>query len=175
MHHEHMKRDWSRLGPAIVGAYQDLGMRHSEFARLANVSLSTLHRVERGLGAAPSDTTIAKIETALGWPRGTAVGIADGQEAPPPSLPIPIRTPATPDSVMEQLPTQVRDELYRDGEVLGVDVVDLGPDGSGARMIVVVKRDPEGADPSPETLRATLEEWQRKRKELWRQGDAPPA
>lgn len=171
-----MERDWGRLGAAVVDAYERLGLGHTEFATHAGVSRSTLHRLERGNGPAPSDTTLAKVEVALGWHRGAAIEIAEGAPAPAPARSIPVRAKVAPaDSVMEQLPTQVRDELYRDGELLGVDVVDLGPDGSGARMIVVVKRDPKGADPDPETLRATLEEWQRKRRELWRQGDAPPA
>jgi transcriptional regulator with XRE-family HTH domain len=172
-----MNRDWGRLGTAIVDAYERLGLGHTEFAGHAGVSRSTLHRLERGNGPAPSDTTLAKVELALGWPSGSAVAVAEGAPAPASTLAMPIRAVKTPppDSVMEQLPLQIREELYQGGELLGVDVVDVGPDDSGARMIVVMKRDSSGAALDPATLRATLEDWQRKRKELWRQGDAPPA
>jgi len=171
--------DWGRLGAAVVTAYESLGLRHSDFAQTASVSRSTLHRLERGLGSAPSDTTLTRVELALGWPQGTAREVAAGAEAPPASIAMPIRvtrSPALSDpSILDQLPTQISAELEQPGEVLGVDVVDLGPDGSGARMIVVVKRDASGAEPDPEVLRATLAEWQRKRRGLWRQqGDAPP-
>ncbi len=161
-----------------MDAYERLGLRHSEFAKHAEVSRSTLHRLERGNGPEPSDKTLARVELALGWPKGSALDVADGAEAPEPVAAIPVRmgrpSPAAMDSsVLEQLPMQIREELYQDGELLGVDVVDLGPDGSGARMIVVLKRDASATDPDPETIRATLDEWQRKRKELWRQGDTP--
>lgn len=174
-----MDRDWARLGEAVVRAYESLGLRHSEFVEVAGVSRSTLHRLERGIGAAPSDATLAKIERGLSWPTGTCLAVAEGASAPPAALPTATRirkTPALADpSVLDQLPTQISEELQQPGEVLGVDVVDLGPDGSGARMIVVVKRDASGEEPDPEVVRATLAEWQRKRRELWRQGDAPPA
>lgn len=163
-----MERDWRALGPAVVAAYQALGLRHSEFARLAGVSLSTLHRLERGAGGAPSATTLSRIELALGWPAGSATRVAEGENPPPiggrQRVP---RPPAYSDpSVLDQLPMQISDELQQPGEVLGVEVVDLGPDGSGTRMIVVVKRDPDAAAPDPEVLRATMLEWQRKQREL---------
>lgn len=173
-----MNRDWARLGDEIVRAYESLGLRHSEFVDLTGVSRSTLHRLERAIGAAPSDATLAKVERALSWPLGTCIAIAEGGDAPEAKLPaaVTVRKPAAfnDPSVLDQLPTQISNELQQPGEVLGVDVVDLGPDGSGARMIVVLKRDASGAEPDPETIRATMKEWQRKRRELWRQGDAPP-
>jgi transcriptional regulator with XRE-family HTH domain len=177
MHHVDMTTDWGRLGQAVERAYQRLGLSHTAFADHAGVSRSTLHRLERGNGPAPSDTTLAKVELALGWPAGSARKVVEGADAPEgaTTIPLPSVRPASASSVVEQLPVQIRDELYQDGELLGVDVVDLGPDGSGARMIVVLKRDPGDAEPDPETLRATLDEWQRKRRELWRQGDAPPS
>jgi transcriptional regulator with XRE-family HTH domain len=172
-----MDRDWARLGQAIVRAYESLGLRHSEFVEVVGVSRSTLHRLERGIGAAPSDSTLAKIERALSWPLGTCIAIAEGADAPPAALPqvVHVRKPTTlaDPSVLDQLPTQISEELQQPGEVLGVDVVDLGPDGSGARMVVIVKRDASDADPDPEVVRATLAEWQRKRRELWRQTDTP--
>ncbi|MFE2911306.1 helix-turn-helix domain-containing protein [Kitasatospora indigofera] len=160
-------------------AYQALGLRHSDFARAADVSLSTLHRVEQAKGGAPSAITLQRIERALGWPSGTATAVADGAEAPAPQAGglVRIKRPAafSDPSVLDQLPTQIREELQRSGELLGVDVVDLGPSEAGARMIVVVARDSSGADPDPDALRATLDEWQRKRKELWRHDSSPPA
>jgi transcriptional regulator with XRE-family HTH domain len=172
-----MNRDWARLGEAIVRAYESLGLRQKEFAELAGVSPSTLYRLEKGSGPAPSDSTLAKIERALSWHAGSAAAVAEGERIPAAALPTTarVRKPAalSDPSVLDQLPTQISEELQQPGEVLGVDVVDLGPDGSGARMIVVVKRDASGPDPTPETVRATLEEWQRKRRELWRrQGES---
>lgn len=156
-----------------MDAYESLGLRHSEFAQLAGVSRSTLHRLERAMGAAPSDSTLLKVELALGWPKGTAKDITAGAEIPAAAAahPITFAKPAALDdpSVLEQLPTQIREELLRTGELLGVDVIDLGPGDSGVRMIVVATRDPSGTETDPEALRATLEEWQRKRRGLWSQ------
>lgn len=174
-----MERDWARLGAAIVAAYETLGLRHSDFAQLAGVSRSTLYRLEKGDGAAPSANTLAKIDRALGWPHGTAEAITEGAEAPAPSDPREI-TFAKPESlsepsVLDQLPTQIAAGLTGPGEVVGVDVVDIGPDGSGARVYVVMTRDADASDADPEVVKATLAEWQRKRRELWRQTDAPPS
>jgi len=173
-----MNRDWTRLGDAVVHAYESLGLRHTEFAELSGLSRSTLHRLERGIGAAPSDATVKRVERALGWPAGTVLDVADGAEAPQASLPttVRVRKPAalSDPTILDQLPTQISEELQQPGEVLGVDVVDLGPDGSGARMIVVVKRDPSGPEPDPAVIKATLDEWQRKRRELWRQSESQP-
>lgn len=161
-----------------MSGYESLGLRHSEFAELAGISRSTLHRLERGVGAAPSDSTLGKVERALGWPRGTAIAVAKGGETPETTGPrqVVATKPAalSEPSVLDRLPVQIREELNQSGELLGADVVDLGPDGSGARIIIVATRDAEGAGLSPEVLKATLAEWQQKRRELWRQGDAPP-
>jgi transcriptional regulator with XRE-family HTH domain len=170
--------DWTRLGAAIVSAYESLGLSHTEFAELAGVSRSTLHRLERGLGGTPSDSTLAKVERAVGWEHGAARAVAAGGAAPSATGPrvVAFSKPEalSEPSVLDQLPVQVREELRQSGTLLGADVVDLGPDGSGARMIIVATRDASGAELDPEVLRATLVEWQRKRRELWRQGDAPP-
>ena len=173
-----MEKDWSRLGPAVVAAYQAIGMRHTEFARAAGVSPSTLHRLERGTGGAPSASTLSRVERTLGWPTGSARQIADGGDPPPSGSPrrVAVSRPAAlaDPSVLDQLPMQNTNELQQPGEVLGVEVLDLGPDRSGTRMIVVVKRDPDAADPDPQVLRETMAAWTRKQRELRQQSDAPP-
>lgn len=72
--------------------------------------------------------------------------------------------------MLDRLPAQIREELAA-GEVLGVDVVDLGPTEAGTRMIVVVKRDESGAEPDPEAVRAAMEDWKRRQRELRRPTD----
>ncbi len=177
VHDVDMSRDWGRLGPAVTAAYLSLGYGQGEFASAAGVSRSTTSRLENWTnGPAPSPKTQAGIERVLGWPPGTCAAIADGADAPPATgaRTLTVARPAELDDpgVLDRLPEQIRDELESGGDLIGVDVIDLGPSESGAKIIAIVKRD-AGAPPLDDAdRRSLLAEWQAKRRQMWQQ---PPA
>lgn len=160
----------------MTAAYLSLGYGQGDFAVAAGVSRSTTSRLENGAGGpAPSAKTLAGIERALGWPPGTCLAVADGADVPPATGPR-ILTASRPTALgepgmLERLPEQIRQEL-ESGDVLGVDVIDLGPSESGARIIAIVKLDADAPPLNAAGKRALLAEWQAKRRQLWQQ--SPP-
>lgn len=170
-----MDRDWSQLGAAIRAAREALGLNQEQLAAAAGVSRSTVQGLERGrVPKSEAPSSLPHVERALGWPAGTALAVTEGAEAPDVNAPKTVslvRPPALSQAAMlDRLPAQIREELAA-GEVLGVDVVDLGPTEAGTRMIVVVKRDESGAEPDPEAVRAAMEDWKKRQRELRRPAD----
>ena len=168
-----MERDWSRLGVAIRDARKATGLGQRELAERARMSRSTVQYLEAGRVPTGRDPhSLPAIERALGWPPGTALAVAEGADAPKSGEGEEIEVrhePLRDPSLIEKLPLQIRDELAR-GELLGVDVIDLGPTEAGGRMIVVVKRD--GDQPAdPEQVRELLKEWNSKQRQLRRDAD----
>lgn len=176
VHHVAMtNRDWGRLGAAVRSAREALGLSQEQLAAVAGVSRSTVQGLERGrVPKSEAPSSLPHIERALGWPAGTALEVAEGAEAPDVNAPKNVslaRPPAMArDGMLDRLPAQIREELQA-GEVLGVDVVDLGPTSAGTRMIVVVKRDEGGPEPDPEAIREAMEAWKAKQRELRRPTD----
>lgn len=161
-----MSLDWSRLGSAIRTARISLGLSQEDLAAAAGISRSTVQGLERGRqprGRTPH--TLPTLERFFGWPPGTAISVAEGHQAPPAHPPTgQTATPSEDASLIGRLPLQIQEELRR-GEILGVDVVDLGPTESGGRLIVIAKRD-GGEEPDPDQLRELLAEWQRRQRGL---------
>ncbi|URN11299.1 hypothetical protein LUW77_03130 [Streptomyces radiopugnans] len=122
------------------------------------MSESTIQNLE---GRAPTrmPATMPKVERALGWAPGSARAIADGGE------PAPLKVEeekAAADLATTGLPLRVVQEMT-EGTLLDATVLDLTPQGSDARMIVVVRGNP---DASPEQIRADLLAWQKAQRRL---------
>ncbi|MFF5445416.1 helix-turn-helix domain-containing protein [Streptomyces sp. NPDC012888] len=145
-----MSRDWERLGKAIEAARDALGMSQVALAEAAGISESTVQNYEAGQARKRLPVTLPALERALGWEAGSGVAILEGGD-PSKSSP----------SAPFDLPLRVTQALG-DGPLLDTKIMDLD-DGSGARMIVVVKGK-EGA--TPEEIRHALEAWERTETQL---------
>lgn len=71
-HSVHMPgRELERLAEALIGARARLGMTQEEFADHAQVSITTVRRIEQKHGA-PRTTTFGKLDKGAGWVDGSA-------------------------------------------------------------------------------------------------------
>ncbi|GLZ36251.1 hypothetical protein Lesp02_84380 [Lentzea sp. NBRC 105346] len=74
-----MSEDWERLGDYVVSRRVELGYRTQEpFAKAAGISTRTLRELEAGRRVARS--TLALVESALGWGAGGATTVLRGGE-----------------------------------------------------------------------------------------------
>lgn len=141
--------DWARLADAIEAARDELGMTQVGLAEAAGVSESTIQNLESGKSRPKFPVSLPKVERALKWAPGSgATVLAGGDPTPAP------QEKAAP-SDGPSLPLRIQQELA-DGALLDTAVLDLTPLGSDAKMIVVVKGDP---DASPEQIRRDLLAW----------------
>ncbi|MGW3491952.1 helix-turn-helix domain-containing protein [Streptomyces sp. NPDC001054] len=147
-----MTRDWTRLAKAVEARRKTLGLSQVQLADKAGVSESTVQNLEAGHRRTRMPTSLPGVERALGWAPESAASILTGGEP----TPLPEPAPEAP-----KLPLRIQQELA-DGQLIDATVLDLAP-GSGAKMIVVVKGEP---DASPEEIRTSLLAWARAQEAL---------
>ncbi|MBB5431403.1 helix-turn-helix domain-containing protein [Nocardiopsis composta] len=75
----------TRLGAAVEDRIDELGLEYVEVAARAGISVETLAKVRRGEKV--RDTTLRKIEQALGWPRGHMEQVLSEKGADPLAAP----------------------------------------------------------------------------------------
>ena len=69
------------LGSGLAERLEQLGMSRRELARRTGLSRQTIHNIERGISS-PKPETLAALDTALKWAKGTAEALATGQPIP---------------------------------------------------------------------------------------------
>ncbi|MFE3452449.1 helix-turn-helix domain-containing protein [Nonomuraea sp. NPDC059194] len=75
------RETWQRLGTAIRQRRTDLDLGQAEVAQRAGISISTLSALERAKQDDYEDRTLARVEDALGWARGSVDAIKAGGKA----------------------------------------------------------------------------------------------
>lgn len=164
-----MEKDWKRLASAVREARKrhDPPLLQRGLAELADVSLSSVQTLERGAGYTRMPSAAYKVAQVLGWTtesidvvlaggEPTLRGLGDGAGAD--------ETVNAAPEYASRLPLAVRDALSS-GELVDTEVLDLGPDDSGMRMIVVVTREERSSD-DIEKMRARLAQWAKKKGKL---------
>jgi transcriptional regulator with XRE-family HTH domain len=159
-----MRHDWARLGDAITARRKAIGWNQEKLADVANVGRTTVQNLEGAREYSRIPTSAFTIEQALGWPPGTVRGILAGGDppvtvdTPEPEVEVsPEPEALTPRTLMAGIPLRVAEELMT-GEAVDTVVLNLSGDGSGMRLVAVLKAD-DAAKVDPETYRRTLEEW----------------
>lgn len=153
-----MGRDWARLARTIEDARKAKGLTQVGLAEAAAVSESTIQNLESDKERKHVPASLYKVERALGWATGSGEAILNGGE---PAVAEEAAEPPT------DLPLRILQEL-KDGPLLDTTVLDLTPLGSKARMVVVVKGEP---DASPEQIRADLLAWAKAQRFLQNLGE----
>ncbi|MFF3324908.1 helix-turn-helix domain-containing protein [Streptomyces sp. NPDC002889] len=148
-----MGKDWPRLAEAIEAAREAKNFTQVALAKAAGVSESTIQNLESGTERKRIPASLPAVERALGWAAGSGEKVLEGRDPAPLSETAPAPT---------DLPLRILQEL-QDGPLLDTTVLDLTPLGSSARMIVVVKGEP---DASPEQIRADLLAWAKAQRHL---------
>lgn len=161
-----MDRNWKRLADAVRDARKRRDLRQEDLADLAKVSLGSIQTLERGTGYTRMPRAAFSVAHALGWTTESIDAVLDGgdpidRERREASVAPPSGSDAT-----ARLPLAVRDALSA-GELVDTEVLDLGPDDSGMRMIVVVTRE-ERSSEDVEKMRANLSQWTKKKGQLRR-------
>lgn len=165
-----MAKDWKRLADAVRDARKrhEPPLRQEDLAELARVSLGSIQTLERGAGYTRMPRAAYSVAYALGWTTESIDTVLDGgdpayreqQES------VGAVAPAPASDYAARLPLAVRDALSA-GELVDTEVLDLGPDDSGMRMIVVVTRE-ERTPEDVEEMRARLAQWAKKKGKLRR-------
>lgn len=164
-----MAKDWKRLADAVRDARKrhDPPLRQEDLAERAQVSLGSIQTLERGAGYTRMPRAAYSVAHVLGWTTESIDAILAGGD---PTYREQAETAAAPPSqapdYAARLPLAVRDALSA-GELVDTEVLDLGPDDSGMRMIVVVTRE-ERSPGDVEEMRARLAQWAKKKGELRR-------
>jgi DNA-binding XRE family transcriptional regulator len=164
-----MAKDWKRLADAVRDARKrhDPPLRQEDLAERAQVSLGSIQTLERGTGYTRMPRAAYSVAHALGWTTESIDAVLDGGDPTRRDQPGAAPTaPAGSTDYAARLPLAVRDALSA-GELVDTEVLDLGPDDSGMRMIVVVTREERSAE-DVEEMRARLAEWAKKKTELRR-------
>ena len=156
-----MGRDWARLAGAIETARDELGMTQVALAEAAGVSESTIQNLESGKDRKRFPTSLPKVERALKWASGSGEAVLLGGD------PTPLASEEVAPSDALNLPLRIQQELA-EGSLVDTTVLDLTPLGSNARMIVVIKGEP---DATPEQIRKDILAWARARQLLEGLGD----
>lgn len=156
-----MGRDWARLAGAIEAARDELGMTQVGLAKAAGVSESTIQNLEYGKARKRSPVSLPKVERALNWAPGSGETVLLGGD------PVPLAPEELAPSDALNLPLRIQQELA-EGSLVDTTVLDLTPLGSNARMIVVVKGEP---DATPEQIRKDILAWAKARQLLEGIGD----
>lgn len=76
------KRTWQRLGREVRARRAELGLAQGDLAARGGPSLVTVGQIERGQ-VEPQAVTLARLETALAWERGSAARILAGGDPTP--------------------------------------------------------------------------------------------
>lgn len=168
-----MKRDWGRLGRALADARKRTGHTQTGVAEAIGVSRTPIQAIERGTEFDKVTGTIREYARLVGWTAESIEAVLAGGE---PRLTAEAAIPATSAtaSLLDDLPLRIVEEIG-EGPLLDTTVLDLGPGGSGARMIVVVRGAP---DATPEEIRRDLLAWRKAQRHLADLGDdetEPPA
>lgn len=166
-----MSRDWERLGAAVKRAREARGITQVDLAAEVGVEESTIQNLEsgrygRGFTRVPSSA--AAVAYYFQWPTGAVRALLEGGSpnlTPPASI-----SESRPETVTARnvLPLRIAAELEDEGELIDATVLDLTPAGSKARMIVVVKGDP---DASPEEIRRSVIAWRQTQRRLQELGE----
>lgn len=154
VHDVRMSRDWKRLADAVEAAREAKSLTQVALAEAAGVSESTVQNLESGVERKRVPASLPKVERALGWSPGSGERVLEGGD--------PTLTAEETGAPPTDLPLRIIQEL-QDGPLLDTTVLDLTPLGSNARMIVVVKGEP---DASPEQIRADLLAWAKAQRHL---------
>lgn len=144
----HMERNWQSLGEAIRDARIARGLTQDDLAKLAQVARATVQNLEQGRTFHRVPPSLARVAAGLGWSPDRPAAILEGRTV------VEVTPSPTPPHHLDRLPRRVAEELAS-GEVLDTDIIDLATP-SGARVVIVVKRDDEG---SPEELKADMSAW----------------
>jgi DNA-binding XRE family transcriptional regulator len=168
-----MAQDWKRLADAVRDARKRHvpPLRQEDLAERAQVSLGSIQTLERGAGYTRMPRAAYSVAHVLGWTTESIDAVLSGgdptlreqQDGAQPSV-------AAADYAA-RLPLAVRDALSA-GELVDTEVLDLGPDDSGMRMIVVVTRE-ERSSEDVERMRANLSQWTKKKGKLRRIASDP--
>lgn len=165
-HHDHMDRDWTRLGKALRDARRasSVGLTQEQMAEVLDVGRSVIQLIEGGNEYKKPTATIKAYAARVGWAEGSIERVLAGGDpiltrdaAAPAPADRPQRTAPSADS---GLPFSVVHELQGQGDLLDTAVIPLG---DGSSMVVVVKGKP-GA--TPEELARDLEAWRRAQGQL---------
>src|SRR5436190_1332600 len=166
-----MTRDWVRLGQAVRTAREARGMTQGELADAIGQWTSTIQYLESGRygrGFSRMPGSAARVAEYFGWPDGATHALLDGEEVdltPVEEAVEEEREGTAPEggngardsgltsATRGSLPWRIVDELTDQGELIDATVMDLTPPGSDARMIVVVKGNPNA---TPEQVRQGL-------------------
>lgn len=160
-----MERDWKRLGRKLAEARGDL--TQVEVAAALGVSRGPIQAIERGHtdGKPPKkvSSTMRSYARLVGWADGSIERVLNGGE---PETPAPATSPAEvpgsteserPAVQLRDLPFEIREGLG-EGQLLATKVMDLSPLGSKARVIMVVRGEPDATD---DDLRRDLLAWEK--------------
>ncbi|MFF8590044.1 helix-turn-helix domain-containing protein [Streptomyces sp. NPDC015220] len=153
-----MDRDWSRLGAKLAQARRTMGLKQPELAQRISVGRATIQNIEAGKSFKNITPAIRAYAEAVGWTHDSAARVLAGGE---PETAQPLADTDAHTGVSD-LPPDVAMEL-RNGRTLGSTVVHLGPKGTDARMVVLLKG---GVDMTPEEINEALQEWRRRRRHL---------
>lgn len=157
-HHERMTRNWKRLGDAIRGRREELGMAYKkDLAAAAGVTRQSVESLEAGKHRDRMPPTVKPIEKALGWEPGTAARILAGEDVQP-------QNGVTP-RLAEGMPVRVVQELSS-GEAVDTEVVELDVPGSPFKLVAIFKQDAPAADADPEEMARALAKWSRMQRAL---------
>lgn len=164
-----MERDWAHLGRELAAARKRTGRTQVDVADAIKVTRTPIQAIERGGPFDRVTGTIREYARLVGWAEGAVEAVLDG------GTPTPVgEATAAPRTLADDLPLRIVEEIG-DGPLLDTDVIELPSDGSGARMIVVVRGNPNA---SPEEIRRDLLAWRRTQRHLQDLGDdqdEPPA
>lgn len=116
------RTSWKRLGAIAKQRRERLGLTQEEVAGAGGPSTATLRNIESALADSYRAKTLYALDEALGWTRGTAVGIAEG-EAPWFSL-------MTFDDFLKSAVRDVSSQVAR-----GEDFPVVGPTSDAARPV----------------------------------------
>ncbi len=133
----HYGEPWSEIGPTSAGklaaARKRTGRTQVDVADAIKVTRTPIQAIERGGPFDRVTGTIREYARLVGWAEGAVEAVLDG------GTPTPVgEATAAPRTLADDLPLRIVEEIG-DGPLLDTDVIELPSDGSGARMIVVVR------------------------------------
>lgn len=153
-----MEPDWPRLGRALAAARDQVGLTQNEIAERIGVTRTAIQSIERGDTRKKVTGTMRSYARLIGWTDDSVTTVLAGGDPTLVSKVPPEQTSIRRVSSPKNLPLRVVQELEDDGPYIDAQVIDLAPFGSDAKMIVVVKPQP---DASPEEVRQALLAWEK--------------
>jgi hypothetical protein len=176
-----MDPNWPALAAAIKKQRRVLRYSQEALADAADLSRSTIQKLEWATAENIERDTVVKLEHGLRWAPGSVDAVLNGGVptviiSPDGAYP-PAQDPYQP--LSERLPVSVLDELSS-GEVYAAEIHDLTVDG-GMRIITVAIRhpnEPAQQGPNAETRRRNQRAWSRMQRQIkgleplpWEPGD----